>query len=62
MVPDSQAINLKGHSSNVTSVKFGAFYDERDRNIDSEQRAFTGGYLFSAGGNDTTLIQWKLEA
>ena len=50
MVEPSQFIECKGHSSHVTKVKFSAVAGE-------------GGtqYLFSTGGNDSAVIQWKLE-
>ena len=47
MVENAESVVCRGHSSHVTKVKFG-----------------TGDYstyLFSAGGNDATVIQWRLE-
>jgi len=43
---DSNADHVvcKGHSSHVTKVKFN----------------HNGQYLFSAGGNDTAIMQWKI--
>jgi hypothetical protein len=50
MVEPSECLELKGHSSHVTKVKFGAVAGPK-----KEQ------YLFSTGGNDSAVIQWKLE-
>ena len=40
----SEFLEGRGHSSHVTNVKFSR--DDR--------------YLFSTGGNDTCVIQWKI--
>lgn len=47
MVEPSQAVVCRGHSSHVTKVKFGAVSGQ--------------SMLFSTGGNDGCVIQWKLE-
>ena len=44
MIEHSKAVVGNGHSSHVTMVKF----------------AKSGRYLFSAGGNDTCIFQWKV--
>lgn len=44
MVENSKAVEGLGHSSHVTMVKFSK----------------SGQYLFSAGGNDTCIFQWKV--
>ena len=44
MTEDSQALELKGHSSHVTMVKFNK----------------KSNYLFSTGGNDNCVFQWKV--
>jgi len=40
----SKFLECRGHSSHVTNVKFSK--DDK--------------YLFSAGGNDTCVMQWKI--
>jgi len=40
----SKFLECRGHSSHVTNIKFSK--DDK--------------YLFSAGGNDTCIIQWKI--
>ena len=44
MVEDAECKHLKGHSSHVTKVRFN----------------HKNTYLFSTGGNDTTVMQWKI--
>ena len=44
LVKNSQSVVGKGHSSHVTTVTFN-FNDE---------------YLMSSGGEDQTILQWKL--
>jgi len=44
MVEDQQFVELRGHSSHVTKVRFNK----------------NNSYLFSAGGNDTTVMQWRI--
>ena len=44
LVKNSQSVVGKGHSSHVTTVAFN-FNDE---------------YLMSSGGEDQTILQWKL--
>jgi len=46
MVENAKSVVLNGHCSHVTKVKFGP----KGSNL-----------LFSTGGNDTTVIQWRLE-
>jgi microtubule-associated protein-like 6 len=45
MIENSQPVVGSGHSSHVTNVKFSK--DDT--------------YLFSTGGNDNCVFQWKLE-
>ena len=44
MVENAACLHLKGHSSHVTKVRFN----------------HKNTYLFSTGGNDTTVMQWKI--
>lgn len=44
MIENSQAIVGNGHSSHVTMVKFSP----------------NGDHVYSAGGNDTCIFQWRV--
>jgi len=44
MVENAEFKQLAGHSSHVTKTRFN----------------YKNTYLFSTGGNDTTVMQWKI--
>jgi len=50
MMKNSQAVEGKGHSSHVTNVRF------------AKNDVTQTTYLYSTGGNDTCVFQWKVQS
>lgn len=55
--PDSKYLQLRGHSSSVTNVKFIGLEASSETGQERGQRHL----LFSCGGNDCTVIQWRIQ-